>query len=36
LTGTQLKNTFAKSEKSKRTSRVLMGRVADIIAKNLS
>jgi hypothetical protein len=36
LTGTQLKNTFAKTEKSKRTSRVLMGRVADIIAKNLS
>ena len=36
LTGTALKNGFVKSEKSKRTSRVLMSRVADVIAKNLS
>lgn len=36
LTGVQLKNTFAKSERAKRNSRVLMSRVADIIAKNLS
>ena len=36
LSGTQLKNAFVKGEKSKRNSRVLMSRVADIIAKNLS
>lgn len=36
LSNTQLKNAFAKGEKSKRTSRVLMSRVADAIAKNLS
>jgi hypothetical protein len=36
MTGTQLKNAFARGEKSKRNSRVLMSRVADVIAKNLS
>ena len=36
MSGTQLKNAFARTEKSKRTSRVLMSRVADVIAKNLS
>lgn len=36
MSGVQLKNAFAKGEKSKRNSRVLMSRVADVIAKNLS
>ena len=36
MTGVQLKNAFAKGEKAKRNSRVLMSRVADVIAKNLS
>lgn len=36
LAGTQLKNAFAKNEKGKRTSRVLMSRISDVIAKNLS
>ena len=36
MTGVQLKNAFARGEKSKRNSRVLMSRVADVIAKNLS
>ena len=36
MTGVQLKNAFARGEKAKRNSRVLMSRVADVIAKNLS